>query len=53
MKKALAAVLNVAENAVSVSATTSEKLGALGHGDGIASEAQVLLKRCKRSGNRQ
>ena len=53
MKKALAAVLNVAENAVSVSATTSEKLGALGHGDGIASEAQVLLKRCKRSGNRR
>lgn len=46
MRANLAKVLGIGAAAVNVSATTSEKLGALGNGDGIASEASVLLKRC-------
>lgn len=40
----LARVLNVAPNCVNLSATTTERLGALGNGDGIAVQAQALLK---------
>lgn len=41
----LASVLNVAPSCVNLTATTTERLGALGNGDGIAVQAQALLKR--------
>ena len=45
MARILGGVLGVAPSYVNLTATTSEKLGALGNGDGIAAEANVLLKR--------
>lgn len=41
----LASVLNVHQSCVNLTATTTERLGALGQGDGIAVQAQALLKR--------
>lgn len=41
----LATVLQVDSSCVNLSATTTEHLGALGNGDGIACQAQVLLRR--------
>ena len=41
----LAAVLNIPQSCVNLTATTTEHLGALGNGDGIAVQAQALLKR--------
>ena len=46
MSRVLAKVLLVSPSCVNLTATTSEKLGALGNGDGIAAQANVLLKRC-------
>ena len=46
MARILGGVLGVAPSCVNLTATTSEKLGALGNGDGIAAQANVLLKRC-------
>ena len=43
MKKKLAAVLGLAETAVSIKATTTEGLGPTGRGEGIAAHAVVLL----------
>ena len=45
MATRLAEVLKVAPDCVNLSATTTEHLGALGNGDGIAVSAQGLLKR--------
>lgn len=45
MSAKLAETLNIPQSCVNISATTTERLGALGHGDGIAAEAQVLLKK--------
>ncbi len=45
MAQNLANVLKVAPSCVNLSATTTEKLGALGNGDGIAVQAQALLAR--------
>ena len=42
----LAKVLGVDVSCVNLSATTTEKLGALGNGDGIAAQSTVLLKGC-------
>lgn len=46
MAKNLAKVLGVDVSCVNLSATTTEKLGALGNGDGIAVQSTVLLKGC-------
>lgn len=48
----LAADLDVAPDAVNVKATTTEKLGFTGRGEGIAAEAVVLLETCPASGAR-
>lgn len=43
MRERIASVLGVALDCVSVKATTSEKLGFTGRGEGIAAQAVVLL----------
>jgi 2-C-methyl-D-erythritol 2,4-cyclodiphosphate synthase len=45
MKKALAAVLNTGEAAVSIKATTNEKLGYVGREEGVAAYAVVLIEK--------
>ena len=45
MVTCLSRILTVAPNCVNLSATTTEHLGALGNGDGIAVSAEVLLRR--------
>ena len=43
MRQRLADVMGVDKNAVSVKATTTEKLGFTGRGEGIAAEAVCLM----------
>jgi 2C-methyl-D-erythritol 2,4-cyclodiphosphate synthase len=45
MRERIAGVLGLPLDAVSVKATTSEKLGFTGRGEGIAAQAVVLLVR--------
>ncbi|MCH5156737.1 MAG: 2-C-methyl-D-erythritol 2,4-cyclodiphosphate synthase [Clostridiales bacterium] len=45
MANRLSAILKVSPGCVNLSATTTEHLGALGNGDGIAVNAQTLLRR--------
>lgn len=43
MKKVISEILLIEENQVSIKATTSEKMGFVGRGEGIAAYATVLL----------
>lgn len=43
MSQKLADVLKIPAHCVNLSATTTEKLGALGNGDGIACQAYALV----------
>jgi len=45
MKKALASYMNIAEDDVSIKATTNEKLGYVGREEGVCSYAVVLLQK--------
>lgn len=45
MRQRLATLLGVSIDAVGIKATTTEKLGYVGRGEGIAAEAVVLLKK--------
>ena len=45
MRKNIADILSVDIDQISVKATTTDKLGAIGRGEGIASSAIVLLKK--------
>jgi len=44
MRAAMAGVLEVDVESISIKATTTEKLGAIGRGEGLAAQAVVLLE---------
>jgi 2-C-methyl-D-erythritol 2,4-cyclodiphosphate synthase len=43
MQHVIADILNINENAISIKATTSEKMGFVGREEGIAAYATILL----------
>ena len=45
MKKAISSILNIGESSCGIKATTTEKLGFVGRGEGILASASVLLGR--------
>ncbi len=45
MRQTIAAVLKIAENDISIKATTAEKMGFVGRGEGIMAYANVLLEK--------
>jgi 2-C-methyl-D-erythritol 2,4-cyclodiphosphate synthase len=45
MQKAIAGIVDIAVNDISIKATTTEKMGFIGRGEGIAAYATVLLER--------
>ena len=47
MRKNIAETLGIEENMVNVKATTGEKLGFVGNGEGVVAEAVVLIERKK------
>lgn len=46
MKQELAKILNISIDAISIKATTNEKMGFIGRQEGIVAYAVVLLKKC-------
>ena len=46
MKKNIAIALETSEENINIKATTEEKLGFTGSGEGIAAHAVCLLERC-------
>ena len=49
MIECVATILNVAENKVSIKATTTERLGFIGKEDGISTHAVVLLEKIQKA----
>lgn len=47
MKKVIAEILGISEEDVSIKATTNEKMGFIGRGEGLAAYATILLKSLK------
>ena len=45
MQRVLAAVMGVAEEDISIKATTTEKLGFVGRQEGVAAYASVLIQK--------
>jgi len=45
MRRTIAAIIDISVNDISIKATTTEKMGFIGRGEGIAAYATVLLKR--------
>lgn len=45
MRKIIASILGISVNDISIKATTTEKMGFIGRGEGIAAYATVLLKK--------
>ena len=43
MKKRISNLLNIEKNIISIKATTNEKIGFIGNGEGIAAEAIVQI----------
>jgi len=50
MKRNLALACNIDINVISIKATTTDQLGAIGRGEGIASSTIILLKHDSNAG---
>src|ERR1041385_449026 len=45
MKKTIAGIINISINDIGIKATTTEKMGAIGRGEGVAAYAVALLRK--------
>lgn len=50
MKRVIAGILNISEDAISIKATTNEKMGFIGREEGLVAYATVLLERKDKQG---